>query len=271
MMDPEQEKYRELFQTLERESAARGARRSGKVTNRVVGAGCAAVIAVYGAGYVRTQSAADRFAQQLAVRRVATLPAPGINVTLDRNNVSHPRVETFTMPTGKPPAPIIEARHTPIRTAAPDSDASGKAEPAPEPAPIPAPPDGAPPAPVFAPPPVIERQADTPPPPKPADPVPANPAAAPATAPAAHWKDGTYTGWGYSRHGNIEAQVVIENGRIASAVISQCRTRYSCSVIDRLPPQVAERQSPEVDYVSGATQSADAFYGAVVEALGKAK
>jgi uncharacterized protein with FMN-binding domain len=85
------------------------------------------------------------------------------------------------------------------------------------------------------------------------------------------WRDGTYTGWGYSRHGDIEAAVVIEGGRIASATISQCRTRYSCSVIDRLPPQVAQRQSPDVDYVSGATQSADAFYGAVVAALGKAK
>jgi uncharacterized protein with FMN-binding domain len=42
-------------------------------------------------------------------------------------------------------------------------------------------------------------------------------------------------------------------------------------VIDMLPPQVAKRQSPDVDYVSGATQSADAFYGAVVEALSKAK
>jgi uncharacterized protein with FMN-binding domain len=94
----------------------------------------------------------------------------------------------------------------------------------------------------------------------------------PAPTPAAPaWKDGTYTGWGYSRHGNIEAAVVIEGGRIASATISQCRTRYSCSVIDKLPPQVAQRQSPDVDYVSGATQSADAFYGAVVEALSKAK
>jgi uncharacterized protein with FMN-binding domain len=99
-------------------------------------------------------------------------------------------------------------------------------------------------------------------------PLPAAPAPAPAK-PA--WKDGTYTGWGYSRHGNIEAAVVIENGRIASAIVSQCRTRYSCSVIDKLPPQVAQRQSPDVDYVSGATQSADAFYGAVVEALSKAK
>ena len=93
-----------------------------------------------------------------------------------------------------------------------------------------------------------------------------------SAAPAAPiWKDGTYTGWGYSRHGDIEASVVIESGRIASATISQCRTRYSCSVIDRLPPQVAQRQSPNVDYVSGATQSADAFYGAVVAALNKAK
>jgi uncharacterized protein with FMN-binding domain len=100
--------------------------------------------------------------------------------------------------------------------------------------------------------------------------LPAAPALAPAPAKPA-WKDGTYTGWGYSRHGNIEAAVVIENGRIASATISQCRTRYSCSVIEKLPPQVAQRQSPDVDYVSGATQSADAFYGAVVEALSKAK
>jgi uncharacterized protein with FMN-binding domain len=98
------------------------------------------------------------------------------------------------------------------------------------------------------------------------------PAVVPAPAPSKPaWKDGTYTGWGYSRHGNIEAAVVIEGGRIASAAISQCRTRYSCDVIDKLIPQVAQRQSPDVDYVSGATQSADAFYGAVVEALSKAK
>jgi uncharacterized protein with FMN-binding domain len=85
------------------------------------------------------------------------------------------------------------------------------------------------------------------------------------------YKDGTYLGWGTSRHGDIQAQVVIEGGRIASATIAQCLTRYSCSVIDRLPPQVAARQSPETDFVSGATQSTNAFYYAVVEALSKAK
>lgn len=101
--------------------------------------------------------------------------------------------------------------------------------------------------------------------------VPATPPPAAPEPPKPHYKDGTYFGWGTSRHGDIQAQVVIEGGRIASATIAQCLTRYSCSVIAMLPPQVAERQSPETDYVSGATQSADAFYDAVVEALSKAK
>jgi uncharacterized protein with FMN-binding domain len=96
-------------------------------------------------------------------------------------------------------------------------------------------------------------------------------AAAPAASAASKYKDGSYTGWGTSRHGDIEATVVISAGRIQSARISQCWTRYSCSVIDPLPPQVPVRQSAEVDYVSGATQSTNAFYYAVIEALNKAK
>ena len=74
-----------------------------------------------------------------------------------------------------------------------------------------------------------------------------------------------------SRHGDVEVTVIIEGGRITAAAISRCLTRYSCSWIAHLQPQVAERQSPEVDNVSGATESADAFYYAVVEALKAAK
>jgi uncharacterized protein with FMN-binding domain len=279
-MDPEQARYRDLFDALEKEAAeAKPAKRSGKVANRVVGAGCAAVIAVYAAGYARTQSAADRLTKQLALRRAAALPLPGVNVTLDRNDISHPRVENFTLPAAKPPAPVLEGKRKPAKSNSPVADGFARNEPRPSTqvlpestashavAPAVAPPGAAratPAAPVFAPPPVIERQADTPSPAQSANPASAAPS-------PAQLKDGTYTGWGYSRHGNIEAQIVIENGRITSAAISQCRTRYSCSVIDRLPPQVVERQNPEVDYVSGATQSADAFAGAVIEALGKAK
>ncbi len=104
------------------------------------------------------------------------------------------------------------------------------------------------------------------------------PAAADATAPAvakgidvAALKNGVYYGWGQSRHGDIEAAVEIEDGRITGAWITKCQTAYPCGWISALPPQVIARQSPETDYISGATQSTDAFYQAVVRALAKAK
>ena len=208
---------------------------SKKIANSLVSASCAGVLAVYIAGYTRTQHAADRFAAQVAERRpvvhdpsMPPIPAP------------------FNSPAPVAPRVIAPAKPLPkaVETEAVETEAPAAAapDPIPEPAPIAAEPKVEPK--------VLE---------------------APVPPPAPKWKDGTYTGWGYSRHGNIEASVVIESGRIASATISQCRTRYSCSVIDRLPPQVAERQAPDVDYVSGATQSADAFYGAVVAALDKAK
>jgi uncharacterized protein with FMN-binding domain len=84
-------------------------------------------------------------------------------------------------------------------------------------------------------------------------------------------KDGTFYGWGYSPHGDIEAYVRIQNGQITEAGIERCLTRYPCSRIQQLPGQVRQRQSAEVDYVSGATQSAVAFYDAVSQALSKAK
>ncbi len=80
-----------------------------------------------------------------------------------------------------------------------------------------------------------------------------------------------FYGWGTSRHGDIQASVEIKDGKIIGAYISQCLTRYSCSWVSMLPGQVVSRQSPEVDYVSGATQSSNAFYYGVVEALKKAR
>jgi len=64
--------------------------------------------------------------------------------------------------------------------------------------------------------------------------------------------------------------VVIRRGRIASAEITTCRMRYSCSLIAALPPQVVARQGPDVDIVSGATQSGEAFSRAVSQALAQA-
>jgi uncharacterized protein with FMN-binding domain len=97
------------------------------------------------------------------------------------------------------------------------------------------------------------------------------PTPAPPPPVEAEYKDGTYLGWGYCRHGDIQASVVIEQGRIKSAAIARCLTRYSCSWIDSLLPQVSERQTADVDWVSGASESSDAFHQAVADALAKAK
>jgi uncharacterized protein with FMN-binding domain len=163
-----------------------------RVGGGLVSACAAAVLAVYLTGYQRTESAARRFAREVAERRVA--------------GMAHRRVRSV------------------------DEGIRWKSEAS-----------------------------------------PAAPAAGPAAAPKEVWRDGSYSAWGFSPHGNIEATVRIAGGRIESAVISQCRTRYSCGVIETLPPEVAQRQSADVDYVSGATQSADAFYEAVFAALRKAK
>jgi uncharacterized protein with FMN-binding domain len=118
-----------------------------------------------------------------------------------------------------------------------------------------------------------EEPTAPPSPPPTTDPAPAvadSAKAEPPAPPAAReskFKDGTYKGWGYSRHGDIEAAVVIQDGRVVSAEITQCLTRYSCSVIDALPPQVISRQNAFVDLISGATESANAYSNAIFRAL----
>ena len=95
------------------------------------------------------------------------------------------------------------------------------------------------------------------------------PTAAAAQAATGKYKDGSYVGLGRSRHGNIEATVVVQGGKIVSAKISQCLTRYPCSMIAALPGEVVAQQSAAVDFVSGATDSSTAFQQAVANALAK--
>ena len=231
---------------------------SKKIANSLVSASCAAVLAVYVAGYTRTQSAADRFAAQ-GGRRVPALHPPRTAPPMEESRSTAPD------PPVSVPSPVTPPK--PTRNTADKGGLIASAKPVPA---VVDPSAAAEPSPTEPPTPVEEHKIDLAPVAIPAAVLPVVPPPSPAP-PAPVWKDGKYTGWGYSRHGDIQAEVVIEGGRIASATIAQCLTRYSCSVIDKLPPEVAQRQSPDVDFVSGATQSADAFYWAVVDALTKAK
>ncbi len=216
----------------------------------------AAVLAVYAAGYTRTQAAATKLDVQSVGRR---MPAPPPARTEQPVEVAEPKAAAETAP-----KPVMVASVKPVTAAAPVESAQvvEKAEPkaavvvpAPEPAPV---------ALAEAKAPEVKAAEVTAAEVKPAPDPKTNPAVPP-------WKDGTYQGWGSCRHGDLEATVVIEGGRITSSTISQCLTRYSCDIIDTLLPEPPKKQSPNVSSVSGATQSADAFYYALYDALAKAK
>lgn len=237
------------------------------VKHNLVALGTAAVVAVYAAGYERTRSAAQRFAEA-AERRPSsagprTMPAPesaGTSRLASPMPDTNAGVPNATAKRATPPATDAHTAH--VTHASPrHTDSTNAPRPAARAESI---------APRVAP--VIAA---------PAAPAPDSSSkaggaqtadsAASASDKSRPYKDGTYSGWGTSRHGDIEASVLIKDGRIAAAIVSQCLTQYSCSWISELPGQVVARQSPEVDFVSGATQSTNAFYYAVVEALKKAK
>jgi uncharacterized protein with FMN-binding domain len=257
---------------------------SGKLKFSLTALSSAAVVAIYSAGFMRTRAAAEKFAGDELPKGTSGPVAPGSQVA--RSGGPGPQLSAArpATPVTIAPAPSPTSSSGPVAVAKPVQDrpaltAVAVIKPDAAPAATPAPAATTEAAPVVERPAVVEPVVTAPAAvPVPA-PVIAAAAAAVSAAPAApgapaappKFKDGTFTGWGTSRHGDIEAQVVISSGRIQTAVITQCWTRWSCSVIAPLPPQVPVRQSGEVDFVSGATDSTYAFYYALVEALKKAK
>lgn len=238
--------------------------RSGtRIPNGLLALGSAAVLAVYSAGNLQTMEAARRFEDQSSGRRRAMPPS----VASAGGEQASPSVAMAASAASSPDtgaslvADVAEATTQPIETPTVSTESKTSTSETSEPA--------------------------TPTPSKAKTVVAVTAAPADSTASSASvgtstnaadsaeaktaWRDGTFTGYGTSRHGDIEATVVIEGGRITSATISQCLTRYSCSWISHLQAQVVARQSPNVDYVSGATESANAFFYAVFESLLKAE
>jgi uncharacterized protein with FMN-binding domain len=231
-------------------------RGKGKISNDLVAASCAAVLAVYAAGYSRTRDAARRFETQAKERRAASVvEAPAPHAAPEHKVVAETTAARVVAP--KPTSPVAARKRAPKKaassmTVATASQPAVAAEPSSpssprEIAPVPLPAeDSTGPKPIA-----ITRE--------------------PTSVSAAKWRDGTYTGLGDSPHGDIEARVVIKDGRIIEAGILTCDTRYPCSVIDALIHQPVERQSPDVDYMSHATESSDAYYYALVAALDNAR
>jgi uncharacterized protein with FMN-binding domain len=86
----------------------------------------------------------------------------------------------------------------------------------------------------------------------------------------AQYRDGTYTGQGTSRRGDVWVSVQIQSGRIANVSITRSTLQYPLRDIANLPQEVVQRQSAQVDTISRATYSSLAFRGAVSQALAAA-
>lgn len=264
---------------------------SGRVSARVLIVSALGVLAIYSAGFLRTRAAAERLTQAsgrrhqvdmadvqqvLDVARFTNAPtAPAANGPSSGSAPpTTPATATVSGGTSNP-IPHVEQANTADRTLAMAADRTSASAAAPVPvtatAAEHAPAAAAAAVPVSeAPPPAIAVAGESAPPTTPtAIAVDAKPSTQVPEPPKYH--DGTFVGWGYCRHGQIQSTIVIEHGRIVSAEITQCGTRYSCDWIEKLPPQVVSRQSAEVDFVSGASESADAFYYSIEDALKKAK
>lgn len=100
------------------------------------------------------------------------------------------------------------------------------------------------------------------------------PAPAPTQVPAtqaAAYKDGSYVGNGNSRHGGMQVTVVIKDGKIASANVTSCGTRYPCSDVNSLARAAVSKQTVPTNHVSGSTDSSQAYEQALTNALKQAK
>jgi uncharacterized protein with FMN-binding domain len=236
----------------------------GKISNDLVAVSCAAVLSIYSAGYWRTRDAARRFETQAEQRRPAR-PEPAVAIETKPAGIQT-AVPMQTSPESRAtisPPPMV-APTAPAATSISKAPSNANAA-APDPLPQVASPQATLPSVVdtrtVAEAAVVSAVAS--------DPV-TSPTPLPATTLGANWRDGTYTGWGTSRHGEIKAQVVIKNGRIVESSVASCETRWPCDVITDIFHQPVERQNADVDRVSRATESSNAYYYALVAALDNA-
>lgn len=222
------------------------------MSRRLVITSSAAVLAVYAVGFARTQSAADQISAaaslvksgptsqatapaQPPVASVAQAPVANPSPRFPRVNEDENDDSSATAPSDGPTTDLDGAD---------SAIATATVEPTPSQLPVAT-----------------------------ATVATAVPTAVPTTAPTAvatGYRDGTYSGTGVSRHGDISVQVVVKGGKIVSDQIVQSSTRYPVSRIASLPGEVLAAQSTNVDMVSGATDSSMAYLGAVANALRQA-
>lgn len=93
-----------------------------------------------------------------------------------------------------------------------------------------------------------------------------------------HYKDGQYTGsTADAQWGNIQVKAIIKNGKITDVQFLQYPNNHNRSVDinsyadPQLTSEAIQAQNANVDIVTGATDSSDAFMQSLSDALSQAK
>ncbi len=109
-----------------------------------------------------------------------------------------------------------------------------------------------------------------------ATPIP--PTAAPAPRTAGAYRDGTYTGPSVNAFwGQVQVQAIVQNGKLANVQVLQYpsdrRTsqRINQQAIPWLQSEVVQAQNANVDIISGATLTSEAFIRSLQAALNSAR
>ncbi|HEX7735643.1 MAG TPA: FMN-binding protein [Ktedonobacteraceae bacterium] len=104
------------------------------------------------------------------------------------------------------------------------------------------------------------------------------PAASSTNTPGATYKDGTYTGSvADAQWGNVQVQVVIQSGKISNVTFLEYpnerdrSVRINQSADPQLINEVIQAQSANVDIVTGATDTSEAFIQSLTDALSQAQ
>lgn len=86
-------------------------------------------------------------------------------------------------------------------------------------------------------------------------------------------KDGTFEGEGEGMHGPLKVSVEIKEGKIADVEITEHEENmdHAKPAITDLPGAIVDKNSADVDAVTGATSTSNAIKEAVKDALSKAK
>ena len=89
-----------------------------------------------------------------------------------------------------------------------------------------------------------------------------------------NYKDGVYEGVGYGYGPDLKVLVSINNGKIDEISIvshNEVGEKFYKPAFDRIPKKIIDKQTSNVDVVSGSTYSSNGIIEAVEDALSKAK